>query len=161
MWSEQIEHGGLEISSTNIWYLTNGVWRCPSARWSHFFTNAIPLSYGYNAYGLRFGADLGLYGHPHSHGIITPIAESEVVVPSEMIAIGDCFKGNSVIERESLVSLEKYGNALARHQGRANVVFCDGHVESPTLQFLFEDTSDAALVRRNRDHLPHREKLSP
>jgi hypothetical protein len=34
-------------------------------------------------------------------------------------------------------------------------------VESPTLQFLFEDTSDAALSRWNRDHQPHREKLSP
>ncbi|MEI7534554.1 MAG: H-X9-DG-CTERM domain-containing protein [Verrucomicrobiae bacterium] len=44
---------------------------------------------------------------------------------------------------------------------KANMVFCDGHVESPTLQFLFEDTRDAALVRWNRDHLPHREKLSP
>jgi len=44
---------------------------------------------------------------------------------------------------------------------QANVVFCDGHVESRTLQFLFADTSDAALVCWNRDHLPHREKLSP
>jgi len=43
----------------------------------------------------------------------------------------------------------------------ANVTFCDGHVESPTLKFLFEDTSDEALSRWNRDHLPHREKLSP
>jgi prepilin-type processing-associated H-X9-DG protein len=43
----------------------------------------------------------------------------------------------------------------------ANVVFCDGHVESPTLQFLFADTSAAALSRWNRDHQPHREKLSP
>jgi prepilin-type processing-associated H-X9-DG protein len=42
-----------------------------------------------------------------------------------------------------------------------NVVFCDGHVESPTLQFLFEDASDEALSRWNRDHQPHREKLSP
>ena len=50
---------------------------------------------------------------------------------------------------------------FTRHQAKANVVFCDGHVESPTLKFLFEDTSDAALVRWNRDHLPHREKLSP
>jgi prepilin-type processing-associated H-X9-DG protein len=49
----------------------------------------------------------------------------------------------------------------ARHQGKANVVFCDGHVESPTLEFLFADTSAAALSRWNRDHLPHREKLSP
>jgi prepilin-type processing-associated H-X9-DG protein len=45
--------------------------------------------------------------------------------------------------------------------GKANVVFCDGHVESPTLPFLFADTSDAALSRWNRDHQPHREKLSP
>ena len=44
---------------------------------------------------------------------------------------------------------------------RANVVFCDGHVESPTLQFLFADTSDAALSRWNRDHQPHRERLAP
>ena len=50
---------------------------------------------------------------------------------------------------------------MLRHQGKANVVFCDGHVESPTLKFLFEDTSDDALSRWNRDHLPHREKLSP
>jgi prepilin-type processing-associated H-X9-DG protein len=49
----------------------------------------------------------------------------------------------------------------SRHQGKANVVFCDGHVESPALKFLFEDTSDVALVRWNRDHQPHREKLSP
>ena len=32
-------------------------------------------------------------------------------------------------------------------------------VESPTTQFVFEDSSDAALVRWNRDHQPHRDKL--
>ncbi|MEI6197851.1 MAG: H-X9-DG-CTERM domain-containing protein [Verrucomicrobiota bacterium] len=31
--------------------------------------------------------------------------------------------------------------------GKANVVFCDGHVESPTLKFLFEDISDTASAR--------------
>jgi len=46
------------------------------------------------------------------------------------------------------------------YAGKANVVFCDGHVESPTLKFLFADTSDAALARWNRGHLPRREKLS-
>jgi prepilin-type processing-associated H-X9-DG protein len=62
------------------------------------------------------------------------------------------------------VTNDFYGStkrSYARHQGKANVVFCDGHVESPTLQFVFADTSDAALSRWNRDHLPHREKLSP
>jgi hypothetical protein len=29
------------------------------------------------------------------------------------------------------------------------------------MKFLFEVASDAALARWNRDHLPHREKLSP
>jgi hypothetical protein len=33
--------------------------------------------------------------------------------------------------------------------------------KSPTLSFLFADTSDAALSRWNRDHQPHREKPSP
>jgi len=52
--------------------------------------------------------------------------------------------------------------------GKANAVFCNGHVESPTLQFLFADTSDAALARWNRSlrtaarHLPHQDhQLSP
>jgi hypothetical protein len=43
---------------------------------------------------------------------------------------------------------------------QANVVFCNGHVESPTLKFLFAATSDAALSRWNRDHQPHRELLA-
>jgi prepilin-type processing-associated H-X9-DG protein len=44
---------------------------------------------------------------------------------------------------------------------KANVVFCDGHVESLTLTFPFTDTSDDALCHWNRDHLPHRERLAP
>jgi prepilin-type processing-associated H-X9-DG protein len=63
--------------------------------------------------------------------------------------------------RQHFDLLNRNGRATARHQGKANVVFCDGHVESPTLQFLFADTNDEALSRWNRDHLPHREKLSP
>jgi prepilin-type processing-associated H-X9-DG protein len=106
--------------------------------------------------------------------------ESEVASPSEMIAIGDGFKGNKdylvdgdldgMWRASGLKAYYDFGNfdyqastkrAHARHQGKANVVFCDGHVESPTLQFLFEDTSDDALSRWNRDHLPHSEKLPP
>ena len=80
-----------------------------------------------------------------------------------MMAIGDGFTGGRFIScvHASLNDLLRYGNTLTRHQGHANVVFCDDHVESPTLKFLFEDTSDAALSRWNRDHLPHREKLAP
>jgi prepilin-type processing-associated H-X9-DG protein len=46
------------------------------------------------------------------------------------------------------------------HSSQANFAFCDGHLESPTLKFLFADTSDDALRRWNRDHLPHPERLT-
>ena len=87
---------------------------------------------------------------------MVPVAESEVVVPSDMMAIGES-DGMDFGRSESY----NFKHKILRHQNQSNVVFCDGHVESPTLQFLFEDTSDAALVRWNRDHLPHREALSP
>ena len=73
---------------------------------------------------------------------------------SEMIAIGE---SDAFFFMRSL-GYDFYHHAL-RHQNRANILFCDGHVESPTLEYLFEDTSDVALVRWNRDHLPHRGAL--
>jgi len=76
-----------------------------------------------------------------------------------MMAIGDSFDAGVDFMRFDLAGLERFGNTLPRHQGRANVLFCDGHVESATLKFLFEDTSDVALSRWNRDHQPHREEL--
>jgi prepilin-type processing-associated H-X9-DG protein len=133
--------------------------------------------------GLNLTNSLGLSEHWIPSQPTPHVNESEVVNTSEMIAIGDGFFGGpSVIQdgaslgrasdNEILASLgwstlpndfftESTKRARARHQGKANVVFCDGHVESPTLQFLLADTSDAALSRWNRDHLPHREKLSP
>jgi prepilin-type processing-associated H-X9-DG protein len=121
----------------------------------------------YNTGGFSAMGDFGLGGHPtykpRVRRTLTPVAESEVNVPSEMMTIGDCFTGMGFFERNNLDMLLKfkYGNTQARHQGLANVVFCDGHVESPTLQFLFADTSDEALSRWNRDHQPHRELLKP
>jgi len=102
----------------------------------------------------------GLQGHdnPITHTYL-PIRESEVAVPNDMIAMGDGFDPNGIFMRRNLVDLEEFGNTLTRHQGKANVVFCDGHVESPTLKLLFEATTDEALARWNRDHQPHRENL--
>jgi prepilin-type processing-associated H-X9-DG protein len=82
-----------------------------------------------------------------------------------MIAIGDSFNASSSLRRLPLnilfgVPYNPDDPRSRRHQGRANVLFCDGHVESPTLKFLFADTSDEALRRWNRDHQPHRERLT-
>jgi len=160
-------------------WINQGIWKCPAVNnQSHWPTNDgyYNLCYGYNVCGMSSWTDtnsLGLGGHyvwNGSHFPAPPVNESEVANPSEMMAIGDGFWGNknSVDEGyllwrgkqpDDYTSYTK--DAYARHQGKANVVFCDGHVESPTLQFLFEDTSDAALSRWNRDHQPHREKLSP
>jgi prepilin-type processing-associated H-X9-DG protein/prepilin-type N-terminal cleavage/methylation domain-containing protein len=171
-WAEALSYDEMHIPKSDIPFFTNGVWNCPSARWNVNEpapnTAGIWFSYGYNFRGLnspgKYGA-LGLGGRTVSaFGLLSPpVDEAEVAAPSDMIAIGGSFDGNPVIQRGSWpdVKYENYRNTFARHQGRANVVFCDGHVESPTLQFLFEDTSDAALARWNRDHQPHREKLSP
>src|SRR5271154_1148124 len=45
-WCFQIGRDGLG-NQTNI---SQGVWRCPAARWHNLPTNAVPMSYGYNAY---------------------------------------------------------------------------------------------------------------
>ncbi len=165
------------------------VWSCPAAtRPKDFPSDRGYSNYGYNGYGLTSAGKfpdefLGLSGNnsPDSKLPSPPIRESQIASPSEMIEIGDGFHGGNGIVQDSAGLWRGYlygylyqddyfdgqGNlnstkrSYARHQGKANVVFCDGHVESPTLQFLFEDTSDAALVRWNRDHQPHREKLLP
>lgn len=155
-----------------------GVWRCPSARWSDpllrgFTANGdVPSSYGYNDDRftrngvLDYTKKFGLQGHyvPDSSlpnplhltmASFRPIGESEVIAPSEMMAIGDGFDGTALLMRRPIETFESDGNVRTRHRGKANVMFCDGHVESPTLEFLFEDTTDAALSRWNRDHQPH------
>jgi prepilin-type N-terminal cleavage/methylation domain-containing protein/prepilin-type processing-associated H-X9-DG protein len=44
-----------------------------------------------------------------------------------------------------------------RHQGKWNVLFCDGHVQGHKTAELFDYNSDAVLSLRNKDNLPHRE----
>ena len=162
----------------------NTVWRCPSTPSELLDFDTGPstsvsvrvLGYGYNAYGLRRYRDadsLGLGGRlgntPANYVASTPIRELEVVRPAEMMAIGDAFVGGNEVIVDTTDRLQRTGGlsdvfgstsrSQARHQGRANVWFADGHVESPSLKSLFDHTDDAALSRWNRDHKPHRERL--
>ena len=158
----------------------DAVWTVKNKNWAY-------IDYGYNAFGLgayTLTESFGLAEHWY-HPPGTPakpvgrVNESEIAAPAEMIALGDNFFGGpTVIEdgqqfgRASDTVVLTYGfrgynyeqstrRAYARHQGSANIGFCDGHVGSPKLQFLFADSSDAALSCWNRDHLPHRERLVP
>ena len=161
-WFNQLETDGLGISQPPTNFYATGSWRCPTAQWEQPDL-ADHISYGYNAFGgQRIGVltdNLGLAGHyaKGSSGLLmlAPIAESEVSVPSEMIAMGDTLDGSVPMTYH----LNLTARAYSRHAGHLMILFCDGHGESPTLHTLLEDTSDAALVRWNRDHLPHRERL--
>jgi len=160
-WADKLAFDGLGDPRSATNYILTGVWRCPSSvLWLHPNTNLLEICYGYNSGGVvsdqSADDNFGLGGIPSSQ---TPIKDSSVIAPSDMIAIGDVFEQRVDLTHDSVYAIAL--RAYARHQGKANVVFCDGHVESPTLKFLFEDTSDEALSRWNRDHQPHREKLTP
>lgn len=157
--------------------LETGVWDCPTARKP---TDWKPtegyLHYGYNAYGLGTfvpGDGLGLSGTPSGSGkdeVRQPIKESEVTSPSDTYALGDAFVGWSTVIEDGRGLLwrnkgaeDRLGStarAKRRHSGNANIAFADGHVEAVPLQTLFVDESDVALSRWNRDHQPHRDRLS-
>jgi prepilin-type processing-associated H-X9-DG protein len=118
--------------------------------------------------------NIGLGGHygwdagPDS-SMAPPVKNQEVVSPSHLIAIGDGFEGGSgkVLDGTSLLSqtsrvqdyLGSTQRAFKRHNGKANIAFCDGHVDSRLLRYLFVDKSDTALSQWNRDNQPHRERL--
>jgi prepilin-type processing-associated H-X9-DG protein len=114
------------------------------------------------------------------------LREGEVVVPSDMIAIGDAVIGcwgspgpageiffgwdlspvdDSVLPVWAELGIfawdsncrKSVAGIKTRHGGRCNVVFCDGHVESLKMQGLFDARRDAVTKRWNRDNLPHRE----
>ena len=92
-----------------------------------------------------------------------PTAESFVESPAEMIAAGDVEP--SFIKGIDLFSSSGYFDPLSTnnsrwpgksHNGQANMVFCDGHVESAR-QTNWVSSSDAARRRWNNDHAPHPE----
>lgn len=160
------------------------VFDCPSASTPREFPETMGFAdYGYNAWGLGGLISkplLGIGGKgpgPIMEGrsmvarYSPPVAESEVLNPSEMLAIGDSFNGWKGVIKDGLAvmgrgpDVQEFMGSTARshrrHRGRANVLFCDGHVDAPKLDFLFRDESDQALRIWNRDNQPHRERLAP
>jgi prepilin-type processing-associated H-X9-DG protein/prepilin-type N-terminal cleavage/methylation domain-containing protein len=152
--------------------------------------------YGYNGGGLtNFG--LIAWTYPGTLGTAMPpdptVRDSQIVNPSDMIAIGDAVLGWSLplygsptlgaagdddlspVQSSSIHSVwVQLGHGLyyptdapvlgwykQRHNGRFNVLFCDGHVEGLKVRDLFDLGQDQVLKRWNRDNLPHREVLLP
>lgn len=127
--------------------------------------------YGYNELGtvwkggsLRLGLGfslewLGLDGDGWPTGprrYINPVA---VRNSSDLIAIGDGATWLAPYYPTPLGTLEHRphaGSLLLPHTGRANVVFCDGHVEQAKGEKWVEPTEQARR-RWNNDHQPHPE----
>jgi prepilin-type processing-associated H-X9-DG protein len=163
LWFDQLERGGFDISKPKRDFFTKGVWRCPAARWPSDLDFA-PSAYAYNAFGvLRVGNHtnaLGLHGRfISSSQLYAPVKEAEVEHPDDMMAIGESFGGGIFFMRQPLTLVDRNGRATSRHSGKVNVAFCDAHVESLKLAYVFEDTNDVALVRWNLDHRPHGDRL--
>jgi prepilin-type processing-associated H-X9-DG protein len=166
-WEATLDHELRSAANRSNKPFEEGVWHCPAAFAPPGFpTNGQHCSYGYNSFGIDDErAALGLGGQQASarlHDLLAPpVKEPEVIKPSEMMAIGEPDTGKLSLSRVDPVGLRQDKNDFARHNGRLNVLFCDGHVTPPSLQLLFRDTSDAALRRWNRDNQPHRELLRP
>lgn len=157
-----------------------GVWLCPSGSRPAAFPQGMGYnSYGYNAWGICNGpkagtTSLGLGGHNRWQGTnaaAPPIKESEVASPSQMVAVGDSFLGGKSVIVDGRWFIGRNGGmqdyfgstvrSRDRHQGKANITFCDGHVELLSFDALFVDEGTTALSRWNRDNQPHAEMIQP
>lgn len=130
----------------------------------------------------------GYLTEPDNWDSAVAIRESAVTTPADMIALGDAnlmwllspvlqayygIKGPTSYSGYARLDINSWlrstasgfgGSAgilqasLARHRGRLEVVFCDGHVEQPRADKLFEK-SDTQLRRWNNDNQPHADQL--
>jgi hypothetical protein len=97
----------------------------------------------------------GLQGHynPITH-IYLPVKESEVAVPSDMMALGDGFDAIGVLMRRPVAAMEQYGNILTRHQGKANVVFCAPDPDYPWALFIHGEKGTLKISTNRGDFIP-------
>ena len=182
------ENYGRQSQNTFVWLGPGtGIYACPAYnRVRGFFaiSGGGHGSYGYNEWGVSGGSGLGLSGRDLAqHGpspVPVPTRESEVVDPSDMIAIGDAVLTTDRLGASRLpmgdwaLDAPMVWNSLyvavmggvpagdtavramkERHGGRWNVAFCDDHTEALRPTSLFGVTNAVVARRWNNDHQPH------
>jgi prepilin-type N-terminal cleavage/methylation domain-containing protein/prepilin-type processing-associated H-X9-DG protein len=153
------------------WYQEE--FQCPAYQGSFDVYSDIG-SYAYNADGSDFTETvvclgLGLYPEAFVNGQhvpAPPISDSQVLDPSEMVAITDSrtfainepvspFLGSTQAQPglEHGVPIAKMLQVPPQHGQNFNVLFCDGHVTSMRVLDLFSLTKNALLW--NNDHQRH------
>jgi prepilin-type processing-associated H-X9-DG protein/prepilin-type N-terminal cleavage/methylation domain-containing protein len=169
------------------------VFRCPSApdsaEWIPTFGSGLPSQYGYQANEVRLSpGDVSfmsygyncwgsvdkypVYGLGVYAGDTTPgdaaVKESKVIRPTQMIALGDSnWKTNSGGDPNWSGFIGAYASRqwpLDLHNLRANIAFCDGHVQTlPRTAFVPAlpynkypgGGADVASALWNSDNQPH------
>jgi prepilin-type N-terminal cleavage/methylation domain-containing protein/prepilin-type processing-associated H-X9-DG protein len=116
----------------------NGIWRCPSH--DFLFDNGWTSSYGYNwQYLLEEGSDPdSAYPHTGWEGFYNAgLPLSELHRPSETICFMDITAPFDNVNLWSYVvrpgdptNQDGMGRPHFRHNGKAEVLFCDGHVKA-------------------------------
>ncbi len=124
------------------------------------------MSYGYNVWGAFAGNNpntgLGVYlGDP----VWGETKEASVVKPSEMIALGDSnwdLKQKGDRDWSGFIGMyEERQWPLELHNKRAEILYCDGHVEAKRrLDMIGQLHKDVGMRQKvakqwNRDNLPH------
>lgn len=142
---------------------------CPAQKPAPKWTNIVSLPqrnpcYGYNSAGTgRYpasNASLGLDGgfDRSRYGGGTYLAESQVKMPSDMLAMADCrpISGGGDNDLDDLFPINLLFELAARHNRGENSVFCDAHVEYAR-HTAWLSRSNPARLRWNNDHQPHPE----
>ncbi len=135
------------------------VLHCPSPRGFYGYndsgTLAAPLSCEYGPGMSQLGdhrrSSLGLAYLGSQH---TRVHELQVCRPSEMAAIGDAYI--NLIPYRWVPDFFYWEGMLEAHNGGANIVFCDGHVEYAKVSDWCKP-DDSVRRRWNNDNQPHRE----
>ncbi len=141
---------------------------CPAEKSATQWTNSLPAPqrnpcYGYNMAGSGsypgFASSLGLDGGG-GQGWATghPLSESQVKVPSDMVAVADCkpLGRGEDNDLDDLFPINLLAELAPRHNRGENVVFCDSHVEYAR-HLIWLKKTDSARQRWNNDHQPHPE----
>ena len=157
---------------------TNTAYHCPGYKgvnWGEqvLGNNAPYGSYAYNATGSWLP---GYVPTTNEFGLGRAVSESQIAVPSEMLAIGESRFLNPMLNGipggydEMRCGWLKWPNNPndrktafafdpARHGKNYNQLFCDGHLSAASPWIIFNPTNTAAMW--NYDHQPHPELWMP
>jgi prepilin-type processing-associated H-X9-DG protein len=125
------------------------------------------FSLGYNDWGMSIGANpqLGLGGDINGGLYKGPVKEAQVQSPTQMIMIADVpaiqnaalinFNANLDVTDDTFAHSQRPAN---RHNYKTDILFADGHVESPKRNTVIDPApANPWRNRWNNDNLPHNE----